>query len=64
MKESDCIIYFSSGRRTTGFYEAAGSEACERIINIKASDDGSEALALDDCIRRIYGNGNEKDIKS
>lgn len=63
MKDADSVIYFSSGRRVTGFPEIAGSDAAGRVINIKISDDGSEALAIDDCIRRIYANGKEKDIQ-
>lgn len=62
IRESDSIVSFETGRRITGLAGIIGREASERIFSIRISGGTEEAVALDDCIKRIYGiEENESD---
>lgn len=55
MKSCENIVCFESGRRELGLDRMLGSEKADSIIRIRLSEGSEEALAIDDCIRRIYG---------
>ena len=51
------IIFFGSGRRIGALEGYIGKKQSERTRRIEASDAKDEAIALDDFVREIYGNG-------
>lgn len=62
IRESDSIVSFETGRRIIGLAGIIGREASEKIFSIRISGGTEEAVALDDCIKRIYGiDENESD---
>ena len=67
MKASDKIVFFERGRRVTGIEEMLGSEASEKLIRVKYTGGTEDVIAMDDCLKRIFGtdgkDGNES-IKS
>ena len=55
MKESDNIVCFENGRRFPGLADAIGEKTDAAVTSIRMTGGTDEALALDDCIREIYG---------
>ena len=55
MKESDSIVCFESGRRFPGLADALSEATNVKLTAIRLTGGTDEALALDDCIRQIYG---------
>jgi len=64
MKDSDDVIYFDAGRRTADIEELIGKENAGKLRVIRLSGDTEEAIAMDDCIKRIYGIGTDGDFES
>ena len=64
MKESDKIVFFERGRRTTGIEEALGTETLNKLIRIKLKGGTEDVIAMDDCLRRIFGTESNEGIKS
>ncbi len=64
MKSSENIVFFERGRRTTGIEDVLGEEASGKLIRIKVTGGTEDVIAMDDCIRRIYGTVNNEGIKS
>ena len=55
MRESDSIICFGNGRRFSGMADVIGGQTESQVSLIKITGETDEALAMDDCIREIYG---------
>lgn len=55
MKESDDIVCFETGRRFPGLAGVISGKAEKEVTTIKMTGETDEALAIDDCIRKIYG---------
>ena len=55
MKESDNIVCFGSGRRFPGMAEMISERTDSKVTLIRITGETDEALAMDDCIRQIYG---------
>lgn len=67
IKEAGSIVCFESGRRIPGFPEMIEKESGGDVISIRHTGETDEALAIDDCIRQIYGMdgyGNNKSSDS
>ena len=64
MNESDAVILFENGRRSTGLEEILDRDRTNRIIKIRSSGDAEEALAIDDCINLIFEGGKHAGKKS
>ncbi|MBR3376490.1 MAG: hypothetical protein IKG44_02245 [Mogibacterium sp.] len=64
MKESDRIILYETGRRVLGVEEMIGKETCSKLIRIKLTGEADEAIAMDDCIKQVFNNDNNGQIKS
>lgn len=55
MKESDSIVCFESGRRFPGLADMISGQSETAVKAIRMTGETDEALAIDDCIREIYG---------
>lgn len=64
MKSSDFILFYETGRRDLRLGDMIGAEAYEKVMRIKVSDDSEGLMAIDDCIRRMYGADGEEGFKS
>ncbi|MBQ7990877.1 MAG: hypothetical protein IJ251_07505 [Oscillospiraceae bacterium] len=64
MKDSDNVVYFETGRRTADIADMLGPENSGKLSVIRVSGDTEEAIAIDDCIKGIYGIGTDGDIES
>lgn len=64
IKEAGGIVCFESGRRIPGFSEMIGRESGRDVISIRHTGESDEALAIDDCIRQIYGMDGYDNNKS
>ena len=63
MKASEKIVFFERGRRVTGIEEMLGSEALEKLIRVKYTGGTEDVIAMDDCLRQIYGTDGNESIK-
>ena len=63
MKESETLIFFETGRRVTGIEEILGMETADRLMRIRLTGDTEDVIAIDECLRRIYGTGKNEGIK-
>ena len=65
MKTSEKIVFFERGRRKTGIEEMLGDEAMKKLIRVKLTGGTEDVLAMDECLRQIFGKGiNESDKSS
>lgn len=65
MKTSEKIVLFERGRRKTGIEEMLGDEALTKLIRVKLTGGTEDVLAMDECLRQIFGKGiNESDKSS
>jgi len=64
MKESDNLVFFERGRRVTGIEEMLGEDMTKRLIRVKLKDGTEEVIAMDNCLKRIFGAGSNESIKS
>jgi len=55
MKESDNIVCFETGRRFPGLADMISGQTETAVTLIKMTGETDEALAIDDCIREIFG---------
>lgn len=63
MKESERIVFFERGRRLTGIDEMLGENAAEKLIRIKITGETEDVIAMDDCMRKLFGTGGNEGIK-
>lgn len=63
MQNSENIVFFERGRRITGIEEMLGKDASEKLIRIKLTGGTEDAIAMDDCIRQIFGTKGNESIK-
>lgn len=54
MKESDSIVLFERGRRVSGVEGLLDGDAADRLISVKVSGGTDDAIALDECVKKIY----------
>ena len=64
MKDSEKIVFFERGRRETGIEEIVDEDSREKLIRIKLTDGTEDVIAMDDCMKQIFGTGNYESIKS
>lgn len=64
MKGSENIVFFERGRRVTGIEELLGNEASEKLIRVRMADSTEDVIAMDDCMRQIFGRTENESIKS
>ena len=64
MKSSDKTVFFERGRRETGIEEMMGDESLKKLIRIKLTGGTDDVIAMDDCLKRIFGTENDESIKS
>ena len=63
MKASEKIIFFERGRRETGIEEMLGSEVLTKLIRVKFTGGTEDVIAMDDCIKQIFGTDGNESIK-
>jgi len=63
MKESENIVFFERGRRVTGIEEMLGAECEKKLIRIKLTGGTEDVLAMDECLKKIFGAGKNEGIK-
>lgn len=63
MKESEKIVFFERGRRVSGIEEMLGSDAMEKLIRIKVTGGTEDVVAMDDCLKQIFGTDGNESIK-
>lgn len=63
MKESENIVFFERGRRVTGIDEMLGAECEKKITRIKLTGGTEDVLAMDECLKKIYGADRNEGIK-
>lgn len=63
INESDSIVFFERGRRITGINGIIGAEAADRLIRVKITGGTEDVIAIDDCVKHIYGTGINESIK-
>ncbi len=64
MKNSDHIIWFGTGRRTSGIDGIAWVEEPGKLVRIRLTGEADEAIAIDDCIKQIYNCNKDDDNNS
>ena len=64
MKESEKIVFFERGRRVTGIEEMLNDGSAEKLIRIKLTGGTEDVIAMDDCMKKIFGTGRDESIKS
>ena len=64
MKESEKIVFFERGRRVTGIEEMLNDGSDEKLIRIKLTGGTEDVIAMDDCMKKIFGVGSDESIKS
>ena len=64
MRSSDHVIFFETGRRTVGIEEMLDQGSADKLIRIKLTGEADEAIAIDDCIKQIFGNGDDVKYKN
>ncbi len=63
LRESENIIFFERGRRTTGIEEILGRDNLGKLIRIKLTGGTEDVIAMDDCLKRIFGTDGNESIK-
>lgn len=63
MRESENIVYFERGRRTTGIEEVIGEDSLGKLIRVKLTGGTEEVIAMDDCLKQIFGADRNESIK-
>lgn len=63
MKGSENIVFFERGRRVTGIEEMLGDEAMEKLIRIRLTGGTEDVIAMDDCMKQIFGTDRNESIK-
>ena len=63
MKASEKIVFFERGRRETGIEEMLGSEVLTKLIRVKFTGGTEDVIAMDDCIKQIFGTDGNESIK-
>ena len=64
MKSSENIVFFERGRRITGIEEILGGDSLEKLIRVKITDGTEDVIAMDDCLKKIFGTDSNESIKS
>ena len=64
IKDSDRIVFFETGRRSLSVRNILGFDPGEKLIRIRITGEADEVIAIDECIKRIYGIGDNDDDKS
>ena len=64
MKESENIVFFERGRRVTGIEEMLGEDSMGKLIRIKLTGGTEDVIAMDECLKKIFGTGGNESIKS
>ena len=64
MKESEKTVFFERGRRVTGIEEMLNDGSAENLIRIKLTGGTEDVIAMDDCMKKIFGTGSDEGIKS
>ena len=62
-KASDSIVFFERGRRTTGIEEILDEDSRGRLIRIMLTEGTEDMIAMDDCLKKIYGAEDDEGIK-
>lgn len=63
MKESENIVLFERGRRVTGIEEILGEDTMRKLIRIKLTGGTEDVITMDECLKRIFGAGDDESIK-
>lgn len=63
MKESDRVVFFERGRRATGIEQLLGGDTEKKLIRIKLTGSTEDVIAMDECIRKLFGTGGNESIK-
>ncbi|MBR3126373.1 MAG: hypothetical protein IKF42_13255 [Mogibacterium sp.] len=63
MKGSDNIVFFERGRRIAGVEEILGNNDNGKLIRIKLTGGTEDVIAMDDCLKKIYGTCSDESIK-
>ncbi len=63
MKESENIVFFERGRRITGVEEMLGEDSMEKLIRLKLTGGTEDVITMDECLKRIFGAGDDESIK-
>ncbi len=64
MKTSENIVFFERGRRVTGIEEMLGEETVGKLIRIKLTGGTEDVIAMDDCMKKLFGAKGNEGIKS
>lgn len=64
MKTSENIVFFERGRRVTGIEEMLGEETVGKLIRIKLTGGTEDVIAMDDCMKKLFGAKGNESIKS
>ncbi len=64
IRDADRVICLESGRRMPEFSGIAEKETGGRVMSIRLTGETDEALAIDDCIKYIYGTDDHGTNKS
>ena len=63
IKESDYIVCFERGRRKTDIEGFLGGETGKKLIKVRLTEGTEDVIAMDECLKQIFGNGNNESIK-
>ena len=63
MKESENIVFFGRGRRITGVEEMLGEDSMGKLIRLKLTGGTEDVITMDECLKRIFGAGDDESIK-
>ena len=63
MRESERTVFFERGRRVTGIEEMLNDGYREKLIRVKLKGGTEDVIAMDDCLKKIFGTGSNESIK-
>ncbi len=63
MKGSENIVLFERGRRVTGIEEILEEDVLKRLIRVKLTGGTEDVLAMDECLKKMFGTGRNESIK-
>lgn len=63
MKESENIVFFERGRRITGIEKMLGEDSMGKLIRLKLTGGTEDVITMDECLKRIFGAGDDESIK-
>ncbi len=63
MKESDHVIFFERGRRTTGIDELFANAGNNSPVRLRITGDTDDILVIQDCVKQIYGVEKNESVK-